>query len=87
MPDVVCLGERLIDLMALNWRPALWAREEQGHLGIKTGLALADVVRVSREEWRLVTGDNDLDRTAAIIHRAEAIQTTALSTDDADERR
>ena len=43
-----------------NWRPALWPSEARGHLEIRTGLALADIVKVSGEEWRLVTGTDDL---------------------------
>ncbi len=43
-----------------NWRPALWDSRERGHLEIKTALPLADVVKVSQEEWHLVTGTDDL---------------------------
>jgi len=42
-----------------NWRPALWDSERRGHLEIRTALCLADVVKVSDEEWRLVTGTDD----------------------------
>jgi fructokinase len=50
-----------------NWRPALWPSEGRGHLEIRTALALADVVKVSGEEWRLVTGTDDLARGAEAI--------------------
>ena len=50
-----------------NWRPALWPSEERGHLAIRTALALADVVKVSGEEWRLVTGTDDLAKGAEAI--------------------
>jgi fructokinase len=50
-----------------NWRPALWPSEARGHLEIRTGLALADVVKVSGEEWRMVTGADDLAEGAEAI--------------------
>jgi len=50
-----------------NWRPALWDSEHRGHLEIRTALALADVVKVADEEWRLVTGTDDLARGAEAI--------------------
>ena len=53
-----------------NWRPALWPSEDRGHLAIGTALTLADVVKVSREEWRLVTGTDDLAAGAEAIHKA-----------------
>jgi fructokinase len=56
-------GGRLVSFDP-NWRPALWPSEARGHLEIRTGLALADVVKVSAEEWRLVTGTEDLSEGA-----------------------
>jgi len=43
-----------------NWRPALWESEARGREAIWCGIALADVVKVSGEEWRIVTGTDDL---------------------------
>lgn len=43
-----------------NWRPALWESEARGREAIWRGIALADVVKVSGEEWRIVTGTDDL---------------------------
>jgi fructokinase len=53
-----------------NWRPALWPSEDRGHLAIGTALPLADTVKVSREEWRLVTGTDDLEAGSRAIHKA-----------------
>jgi fructokinase len=50
-----------------NWRPALWDAGERGHLEIRTALPLADVVKVSQEEWQLVTGTDDLAKGAEDI--------------------
>jgi len=50
-----------------NWRPALWDSEEHGHLEIRNALPLADVVKVSGEEWRIVTGTDDLAEGAERI--------------------
>jgi len=50
-----------------NWRPALWDSDERGHLEIRTALPLADIVKVSDEEWRLVTGTDDLAKGAEEI--------------------
>ncbi|HUU11155.1 MAG TPA: carbohydrate kinase [Phycisphaerae bacterium] len=50
-----------------NWRPALWDSPERGHLEIRTALSMADVVKVSQEEWRLVTGTDDLGEGARRI--------------------
>ena len=50
-----------------NWRPALWDSEEHGHLEIRTALPLADVVKVSEEEWQVVTGTDDLGKGAERI--------------------
>ena len=43
-----------------NWRPALWDSEDHGRAEIQAGIALADVVKVSGEEWRLVTGTHNM---------------------------
>jgi len=50
-----------------NWRPALWESESRGRDEIRHGIALADVVKVSAEEWRLVTGTDDFALGARTI--------------------
>jgi len=50
-----------------NWRPALWDSEDHGRAEIAAGIALADVVKVSGEEWRLVTGTHNLAEGARKI--------------------
>ena len=52
-----------------NWRPALWDGQRHGHLEIRSALTLADVVKVSGEEWRMVTGTDDLAEGARGILR------------------
>lgn len=50
-----------------NWRPALWDSESHGREAIWEGLALADVAKVSEEEWEMITGTADLAAGAAKI--------------------
>lgn len=44
-----------------NYRPPLWASEAEAVAGMRLGLALADVVKVSEEEALLLTGQTDLE--------------------------
>jgi len=53
-----------------NWRPALWSDERIARDLVWAGIALADVVKVSLEEWRFVTGTDNLARGADDIHSA-----------------
>ena len=43
-----------------NYRPLLWSNVEDAKEQMKTGLALADIVKVSEEEMTLLTGKFDL---------------------------
>ncbi len=53
-----------------NWRPALWDSEVHAREEIWRGFRRADVVKASREEWRMITGTDDLDEGSAKIHEA-----------------
>ncbi len=50
-----------------NWRPALWTDEAAARDAIREGLRFADLVKISEEEWRMVTGVDDLASGAAKI--------------------
>lgn len=53
-----------------NWRPALWDSETHAREEIWRGFHRADVAKVSLEEWRMITGADDLDAGAEKIHEA-----------------
>ncbi|WP_312693256.1 carbohydrate kinase family protein [Caproiciproducens sp.] len=44
-----------------NYRPLLWSSEEEAKREMLAALTLADIVKVSREELSLLTGDADLE--------------------------
>ncbi|MDQ1913754.1 carbohydrate kinase [Paenibacillus sp. GD4] len=48
-----------------NWRPSLWKDIDHARKTIQAGLALADVVKVSEEELRFLTGEEELATGAA----------------------
>jgi fructokinase len=51
-----------------NYRPSLWTGKEQAIAMMKTGLELADIVKVSEEELELLTGTADLSKGSAILY-------------------
>ncbi|MDD4691848.1 MAG: carbohydrate kinase [Eubacterium aggregans] len=53
-----------------NYRPLLWANEQQAVKAMRDGLAYADILKVSEEEARLLTGEADLERAAAALYEA-----------------
>ena len=48
-----------------NYRPLLWEGEEEARRTILEALPLAGLLKVSREEMELLTGERDLERGAA----------------------
>ncbi len=44
-----------------NWRPALWANDEQAKKNMLFGLQYADVLKISEEELKFLTGTDDFD--------------------------
>jgi fructokinase len=51
-----------------NYRPALWASEAAAVVGIKIGLAYADILKVSEEEAMLLTGEESFYKAAERLH-------------------
>jgi len=47
-----------------NYRPTLWGDEAQARDRIPTAFEYADVVKISEEEWDIVTGTSDLEEGA-----------------------
>lgn len=43
-----------------NWRPKLWKNEAEGIAGMKLGLPYCDILKVSDDELRLLTGYNEI---------------------------
>ena len=52
-----------------NWRPPLWKSEAAARKEMLTGLRYADILKVSREELELLTGDPDMERAAKSLLR------------------
>jgi len=50
-----------------NYRARLWRSEDEARRTIREGLRLADVVKISDEEWPLVTGTDDFEAGAADV--------------------
>ena len=50
-----------------NYRPALWVSEQEAVKQMRTGLKLADVVKLSEEEAELLTGETKIERAAEQI--------------------
>lgn len=44
-----------------NWRPLIWKDEAHCLWGLKEGIGLADIVKISEEEMELITGKADED--------------------------
>jgi len=51
-----------------NYRAPLWFSEEQAVSMMKTGMQYADIVKVSDEELKLLTGTDDLAKGSAILY-------------------
>ncbi|RTD99631.1 carbohydrate kinase family protein, partial [Paenibacillus whitsoniae] len=56
-----------------NWRESLWPDVEVGKKTIAAGLALADIVKVSEEELRFLTGEQQLEPAARGLAERHAI--------------
>lgn len=50
-----------------NYRDKLWSSEAAAQQRIREGLHLADVAKISEEEWRLVTGEDDFEAGARAV--------------------
>ncbi|WP_410511332.1 carbohydrate kinase [Paenibacillus sp. BR2-3] len=50
-----------------NWRPALWKNDLHGKQAMETGLAAADIVKVSEEELVFLTGSYNLEEGAELL--------------------
>lgn len=50
-----------------NWRPPLWSSEEEGIAGMKLGLPLTDLLKLSEEELLLFTGTEDCKKGTDIL--------------------
>lgn len=50
-----------------NYRPRLWPSPEAAREVIRQGMAYAQVVKLSRQELELVSGQSDLDRGAKLL--------------------
>jgi len=61
-----------------NYRPPLWASEAEAVAGMRLGLALADVVKVSQEEALLLTGQTDLEAAGEAL-RALGIRLVTIT--------
>ncbi len=55
-----------------NWRPPLWPSEEVGIAGMKLGLSLCDILKLSSEELVLLTGVNSLCQGIEALHQMGA---------------
>jgi fructokinase len=51
-----------------NYRPLLWPSEAQAITMMKTGLQFADIVKVSEEELKLLTGTDDLQKGSTLLY-------------------
>lgn len=51
-----------------NWRPVLWPSEEEGVAGMKLGLPLCDVLKISEEELALLTGQESISAGVEALH-------------------
>lgn len=51
-----------------NWRPPLWPSEKEGIEGMKLGLPLCDMLKISDEEIRLITGEQSLQKGVDQLH-------------------
>jgi fructokinase len=51
-----------------NYRPLLWPSEREAVEVMKTGLEGVDIVKVSEEELKLLTGTNDLEKGSAKLY-------------------
>jgi len=61
-----------------NYRPALWNSEAEAVSAMRAVLALADLIKVSQEELRLLTGTSDLSAGSASLaeHGARLVVVT-----------
>lgn len=50
-----------------NYRPLLWDSETEAREQIMRGIALADILKVSKEEMLLITGTDDLEKGSAML--------------------
>lgn len=51
-----------------NWRPPLWPSEEAGIKGMKEGLPLCDIIKISGEELELLTGTSSIREGVKVLH-------------------
>lgn len=50
-----------------NWRPSLWKDVDTARQKMMLGLKYADIVKLSEEELKLLTGEADIDRAAQMV--------------------
>ncbi len=51
-----------------NWRPPLWPSEQEGIEGMKLGLPRCDLLKISDEELKLITGEKALQSGVDSLH-------------------
>lgn len=50
-----------------NWRPMLWESEEAGIAGMRLGLPLCDIIKVSEEELELLTDTKNIEQGLRVL--------------------
>lgn len=67
--DAVCAAKASGAIISYdpNYRPMLWNGQDEAVSEMKKGLAYADILKVSEEEMRLLTGETDLEKGAQIL--------------------
>lgn len=50
-----------------NWRPGLWSSHKESIQWMKQGTQYADIIKVSEEELKLMTGQSDLEKGSRIL--------------------
>ncbi len=61
-----------------NYRPALWSSEAVALDGMRAGLKYVDIIKVSQEEALLLTGENDIYKSAERLYE-EGIQLVCVT--------
>ncbi len=52
-----------------NWRPVLWPSEEEGVAGMRQGLELCHLLKISEEELALLTGTDSIAQGVRQLHQ------------------
>lgn len=64
--ELVAYAKKAGKLLAYdpNWRPPLWADQEEGVRRMAEGAAFCDIIKISEEELQLITGTDELEAGA-----------------------